>query len=196
VIVIGSADPDDPLAKGSGRSIFGVNLGAAISGAASAGTIIAGGGHAMAAGLTLEFAKLKSVRADLSSRLRDEATAATGARDLAVDALIGIGGANSDLIAAMEQVGPYGAGWPDPVFGFANVRPFAAGLVGTGHVRVMLEDESGHKIRAICFRANATPLGDALMGKNPLHVIARVKKDEWRGGDAVDCEILDAASAS
>jgi single-stranded-DNA-specific exonuclease len=193
VIVIGSADPDDPLAKGSGRSIAGVNLGAAISGAASAGTIIAGGGHAMAAGLTLEFAKLKSVRADLSSRLRDESNAATGARDLSIDALIGVAGANGDLIAAMDRVGPYGAGWPDPVFGLANVRPFAASPVGTGHIRLMLEDENGAKIRAIAFRANATPLGDALLGRNPLHVIARVKKDEWRGGDAVDCEILDAA---
>jgi single-stranded-DNA-specific exonuclease len=195
-IVIGSADPDDPLAKGSGRSIAGVNLGAAISGAASAGTIIAGGGHAMAAGLTLEFAKLKQVHADLSARLADEATAATGARDLSVDALIGLGGANGDLIKAMARVGPYGAGWPDPVFGFANVRPFAASLVGTGHVRLVLEDENGAKIRAIAFRANATPLGDALLARNPLHVIARVKKDDWRGGEAVDCEILDAASAA
>lgn len=196
VIVIGSADPDDPQAKGSGRSISGVNLGAAISGAASAGTIIGGGGHAMAAGLTLEFAKLKQVHADLSSRLRDESIAATGARDLHVDALIGIGGANVDLIAAMQIVGPYGAGWPDPVFGFANVRPFAASVVGAGHIRVMLEDENGGKIRAIAFRANATPLGDALLARAPINVVARVKKDEWRGGDAVDCEILDASPAS
>ena len=195
-IVIGSADPDDPIAKGSGRSIAGVNLGAAISGAASAGTIIGGGGHAMAAGLSLEFAKLAQVHADLSARLSDESIAATGARDLSVDALIGIAGANSDLIAAMDQVGPYGAGWPDPVFGLANVRPFAASVVGAGHIRLVLEDESGSKIRAIAFRANATPLGDALLARNPLHVIARIKKDEWRGGDAVDCEILDAASAS
>ena len=195
-IVIGSADPDDPIAKGSGRSIAGVNLGAAISGAASAGTIIGGGGHAMAAGLSLEFANLAQVHADLSARLSDESIAATGARDLSVDALIGIAGANSDLIAAMDQVGPYGAGWPDPVFGLANVRPFAASVVGAGHIRLVLEDESGSKIRAIAFRANATPLGDALLARNPLHVIARIKKDEWRGGDAVDCEILDAASAS
>jgi single-stranded-DNA-specific exonuclease len=178
-IVIGSADADDPLAKGSGRSIVGVNLGAAISGAASAGTIIAGGGHAMAAGLTLEFAKLQHVHGDLS-----------------IDALIGIGGANMDLIQAMARVGPYGAGWPEPVFGFANVRPYAASVVGNSHVRLVLEDETGTKIRAIAFRAHATPLGDALMGRGPLHIVARVKKDEWRGGDAVDCEILDAASAS
>jgi single-stranded-DNA-specific exonuclease len=196
VIVIGSADPDDPLAKGSGRSIAGVNLGAAISGAASAGTIIGGGGHAMAAGLTLEFAKLAQVHADLSARLRDEAVAATGARDLSVDALIGVAGANRDLISAMDQVSPYGAGWPDPVFGFANVRPFAASMVGAGHIRLVLEDENGAKIRAIAFRANATPLGDALLGRAPLHVIARVKKDEWRGGEAVDCEILDASPVS
>jgi single-stranded-DNA-specific exonuclease len=195
-IVIGSADPDDPLAKGSGRSIAGVNLGAAISGAMRDGIISAGGGHAMAAGLTLKFSELKAVHADLCVRLRDEAIAATGARDLSVDALIGVAGADSALIAAMERVGPYGAGWPDPVFGFAKVRPFGASTVGTDHIRLMLEDENGNKIRAIAFRAVSTPLGDALLGRGPLHVIARVKKDEWRGGEHVDCEILDAAPAS
>lgn len=196
VVVIGSADPDDPLAKGSGRSIIGVNLGAAISGAMRDGMIIAGGGHAMAAGLTLKFSELGAVHADLCARLRDEAIAATGARDLAVDALIGVAGADSALIAAMERVGPYGAGWPDPVFGFAKVRPFGANIVGAGHIRLVLEDENGGKIRAIAFRAASTPLGDALLGRGPLHVIARVKKDEWRGGEHVDCEILDGASAS
>lgn len=195
-IVVGSADPDDPVAKGSGRSIAGVNLGAAISAAAREGTIIGGGGHAMAAGLSLEFGKLDAVRADLSARLRDEAIAATGARDLAVDALVSVGEANIELIQSMSRVGPYGAGWPDPVFAFANARPFAASLVGDRHVRLMLEDESGSKMRAIAFRAGNTPLGDALMARAPLHMIVRIKKDEWRGGDNVDCEILDAAPAS
>jgi single-stranded-DNA-specific exonuclease len=193
VIVIGSADPDDPIAKGSGRSITGVNLGAAISGAAKDGTIIGGGGHAMAAGLSLPFSDLGKVHKDLAARLKDEAVAATGARDLSIDALIGLGSADGKLLSAMERVGPYGAGWPDPVFGFANVRPFAASVVGAGHVRLVLEDEAGGKMRAICFRAQATPLGDALMARAPLHIIARVKKDEWRGNGAVDCEIIDAA---
>jgi single-stranded-DNA-specific exonuclease len=194
-IVVGSADAEDPYAKGSGRSIVGVNLGAAIAGAARDGVIIGGGGHAMAAGLTLAFSELEAVRADLSARLLDETLSATGARDLAIDALLGLGAADGGIVSAISHVGPYGAGWPEPVFAFANVRPFAASVVGAGHVRLVLEDESGAKLRGIAFRAGSTPLGDALLARAPLNIVARVKKDEWRGGDSVDCEILDAAPA-
>lgn len=196
VIVIGSADPDDPLAKGSGRSVPGINLGAAVSGAASDGVILAGGGHAMAAGLTMSFSALKSVHQDLARRLRTESDATGTSRDLAIDALVGLGAATPELLDAMTEVGPYGAGWPDPVFAFADVRPYAAAPVGTGHVRLMLEDQSGQRIKAIAFRALNTPLGDALMGRRPLHVVVRLKKDDWRGGNAVDCEIIDASPAS
>ena len=196
VIVIGSADPDDREAKGSGRSVPGINLGAAVSGAARDGIILAGGGHAMAAGLTMNFSELKSVHQDLARRLRTESDATATSRDLAIDALVGLGAATPDLLQAMIEVGPYGAGWPDPVFAFADVRPYAAAPVGTGHVRLMLEDPSGQRIKAIAFRALNTPLGDALMGRQPLHVVVRLKKDDWRGGNAVDCEIIDASPAS
>jgi len=196
VIVIGSADPDDPYAKGSGRSVPGINLGAAVSGAASDGVLLAGGGHAIAAGLTMTFSALKSVHQDLARRLRTEFDATGTSRDLAIDALVGLGAATSDLLDAMAEVGPYGAGWPDPVFAFADVRPYAAAPVGTGHVRLMLEDQSGQRIKAIAFRALNTPLGDALMGRQPLHVVVRLKKDDWRGGNAVDCEIIDSSPAS
>ncbi|MCZ8281432.1 MAG: single-stranded-DNA-specific exonuclease RecJ [Aquidulcibacter sp.] len=196
VIVIGSADPDDPYAKGSGRSVPGINLGAAVSGAASDGVILAGGGHAMAAGLSMTFSALKSVHQDLARRLRTESDATGTSRDLAIDALVGLGAATPELLDAMTEVGPYGAGWPDPVFAFADVRPYAAAPVGTGHVRLMLEDQSGQRIKAIAFRALNTPLGDALMGRRPLHVVVRLKKDDWRGGNAVDCEIIDASPAS
>jgi single-stranded-DNA-specific exonuclease len=196
VIVIGSADPDDPHAKGSGRSVPGINLGAAVSGAASDGVILAGGGHAMAAGLTMTFKDLRSVHQDLARRLRTESDATGTSRDLAIDALVGLGAATPELLDAMAEVGPYGAGWPDPVFAFADVRPYAAAPVGTGHVRLMLEDQSGQRIKAIAFRALNTPLGDALMGRRPVHVVVRLKKDDWRGGNAVDCEIIDASPAS
>lgn len=196
VIVIGSADPEDPQAKGSGRSVPGINLGAAVSGAASDGVILAGGGHAMAAGLTMNFRELKTVHQDLARRLRTESDAVGTSRDLAIDALVGLGAATPDLLEAMAEVGPYGAGWPDPVFAFADVRPYAAAPVGTGHVRLMLEDPSGQRIKAISFRALNTPLGDALMARRSLHVVVRLKRDDWRGGNAVDCEIIDASPAS
>jgi single-stranded-DNA-specific exonuclease len=196
VIVIGSADPDDPDAKGSGRSVPGINLGAAVSGAASDGVILAGGGHAMAAGLTMTFKDLRSVHQDLARRLRSESDATGTSRDLAIDALVGLGAATPELLEVMTEVGPYGAGWPDPVFAFADVHPYAAAPVGTGHVRLMLEDQSGQRIKAIAFRALNTELGDALMGRRPIHVVVRLKKDDWRGGNAVDCEIIDASPAS
>ena len=195
-IVIGSADPDDPQAKGSGRSIPGVNLGAAIAGAAQAGTIIAGGGHAMAAGLTMAFSDLKAVHRDLSKRLSAEANAVGDRRDLDIDALVSLDAATLELLDALADVGPYGAGWPEPVFAIANVRPFAAAQVGTNHVRLILEDQSGAKIKAIAFRALNTPLGDALMARAPLHVVVRFKKDDWQGANRVDCEIMDASPAS
>jgi single-stranded-DNA-specific exonuclease len=195
-IVIGSADPDDPLAKGSGRSIPGVNLGAAIAGAAQAGTIIAGGGHAMAAGLTMAFSDLKAVHGDLAKRLSAEASAVGDRRDLDIDALVSLDAATLEFLDALADVGPYGAGWPEPVFALANVRPFAAAQVGTNHVRLMLEDQSGAKIKAIAFRALNTPLGDALMARAPLHVVVRFKKDDWQGANRVDCEIMDASPAS
>jgi single-stranded-DNA-specific exonuclease len=195
VIVTGSADPDDPVAKGSGRSIAGVNLGAAVSGAVSDGVLDGGGGHAMAAGLSTTFAAMDAVRTDLSRRLLSEAVAATGARDLSIDALVALSSADFGLVREMEAVGPYGAGWPEPVLAVARARPFAASQAGTGHIRVMLEDDSGGRIRAIAFRAFAQPLGDALQARAPLHVALRIKRDEWRGGEAVDAEILDAAPA-
>lgn len=195
VIVLGSADPDDPAAKGSGRSIAGVNLGAAVSGAVADGILDGGGGHAMAAGLSTTFAGMEAARADLSQRLRVESDLATGARDLAIDALVALGSTDMAMVRDMESAGPYGAGWPEPVLAVARARPFAASQAGAGHVRLVLEDESGGRIRAIAFRAFAQPLGDALQGRAPLHVALRVKRDEWRGGDAVDAEILDAALA-
>ena len=196
VIVVGSADLDDPQAKGSGRSVPGINLGAAVSAAARDGVILAGGGHAMAAGLTMTFSDLKSVHQDLAHRLQAESVITGTSRDLAIDALVGLGAVTPELLDAMRDVGPYGAGWPDPVFVFADVRPFAAAQVGTGHVRLLLEDGFGKKIKAIAFRALNTPLGDALMGRQPLHVVVRLRKDDWRGGDAIDCEIIDASPAS
>jgi single-stranded-DNA-specific exonuclease len=196
VIVVGSADPDDPIAKGSGRSVAGVNLGAAVAAATKERVLLAGGGHAMAAGLTVAFADLAGARADLSARLGAEERAAGDARELGIDALIGLSGATLSLVEALEQVGPYGAGWPEPVLAAADVRPFAAAPVGQNHVRVTLEDESGGRVRAVAFRALAQPLGDALAGRGRLHVALRLKRDDWRGGDAVDAEILDAAPAT
>lgn len=195
VIVAGSADPDDPLAKGSGRSVPGVNLGRAVSDAARAGTLLAGGGHAMAAGLTVAFADFDRARDDLNARLAAETAALPPERWMDVDAVLAIPAADPDLMELVGRVGPYGAGWPEPVFALADVRPFAASAMKGGHMRVVLEDATGAKIRAVAFRSAATPLGDALRAGRPLHVAARVKVDTWRGGGAMQAEIIDASPA-
>lgn len=195
-VVLGSADPDDVVAKGSGRSVPGVNLGAAIAAATAEGVLEAGGGHAMAAGLTTRFDRLEAVRADLSARLRPEVAAVAGRAGLALDGLIGLAAVGTALVEAQERVGPYGPGWPEPVFAVADVRPFAVTPMRGGHVRVSLEDRDGHKLRAVAFRADATALGAALADpRQRLHVALKVKRDDWRGGDGADAEIVDAAAA-
>lgn len=196
-IVLGSADPDDPVAKGSGRSVPGVNLGAAVGGAMAAGVIEAGGGHAMAAGLTTRFDRLDLVRADLVERLAGGFDAVRGTDVLMLDGLIGADSIAIAVVEAQERIGPWGAGWPEPAFALAGMRPFAATPMRGGHLRVSLEDQSGAKVRAAAFRCEGTALGAALAEpRSRLHVAVRLKRDDWRGGDGVDVEIVDAAPAS
>lgn len=196
-VVLGSADPDDPVAKGSGRSVAGVNLGAAVGGAMAAGVIEAGGGHAMAAGLTTRFDRLDAVRTDLSARLAGGFDAVRGTAVLMLDGLIGADSISIAVVEAQERIGPWGAGWPEPAFALASMRPFAATPMRGGHLRVSLEDPSGAKVRAAAFRCEGTALGAALAEPRArLHVAVRLKRDDWRGGDGVDVEIVDAAPAS
>jgi single-stranded-DNA-specific exonuclease len=195
-IVLGSADADDPVAKGSGRSVAGVNLGACIAAAVAAGVLEAGGGHAMAAGMTSRFDALERVREDLAARLAPEVAASSGQQGLKLDGFIGLGAAGLALVEAQERVGPYGPGWAEPVFAVADVRPFAVTPMRGGHLRVSLEDRDGVKLRAAAFRAERTPLGDALSDpRQRLHVVLKVKRDDWKGGDGADAEIVDAAPA-
>lgn len=196
-VVLGSADPDDPVAKGSGRSVAGVNLGAAVGASMAAGVIDAGGGHAMAAGLTTRFDRLDAVRADLSARLAGGFDAVRGTGVLLLDGLIGADSISVAVVEAQERIGPWGAGWPEPAFALASMRPFAATPMRGGHLRVSLEDPSGAKVRAAAFRCEGTALGAALADPRArLHVAVRLKRDDWRGGDGVDVEIVDAAPAS
>jgi single-stranded-DNA-specific exonuclease len=198
VVVIGTPDPDSEDAKGSGRSMPGVNLGAAIAESVKAGVIPTGGGHAMAAGVSLGFDRMDAFRADLNARLEAQCRAAAAADALDLDGLLSLAAVNRATIEEMEAAGPFGAGWPEPVFGFAALSVAYASLVGENHVRVALEDPDGRKARGVAFRAAGTPLGDALLNARGrrFHVAARLKKDDWRGPDGVDLDIVDAAIAS
>ncbi len=195
-IVLGGVSEHEP-AKGSGRSTPGVNLGAAVAAAKEAGLLINGGGHAMAAGLTVEWDKVEALKDFLSERLSGEMAAAAGeARALAVDAAGAIGALDLGLIDALDRIGPYGQGHPEPVFALPDVRVSFAKIVKEEHVRFTLEDARGAKVSGIAFRAMKSPLGEALLKRDATyHAAVRVKRNEWNGNVKAEVEIVDLAGA-
>ena len=193
-IVIGL---DDGVGKGSGRSIPGVNLGDAIVTAKREGLLIAGGGHAMAAGLTIESKKIEDFQRFMTEFLADDIRASLNNRALKVDGLLSPRAVNLDLLDLIDQVGPYGAGHPQPVFVLPDMRlDFAKSLRG-GHVRCSMSDKAGQRVDGICFRAEETGLADILTGRqdSPLHVAVRVVRNSWQGRERADVHIVDLARA-
>jgi single-stranded-DNA-specific exonuclease len=196
-IVLGGVSEHEP-AKGSGRSTPGVNLGAAVARAKAEGLLINGGGHAAAAGLTVEWDKVDALRGFLSDALADEIASAAGeARALSVDAAGAVGAMDLDLIDACDRIGPYGQGHPEPVFALPDVRVCYAKLVKEEHVRFTLEDARGARVGGIAFRAMKSPLGEALMKREgTFHAAVRLKRNEWNGSVRAEVEIVDLAAAS
>lgn len=182
--------------KGSGRSIQGVDLGRAVTAALEAGHIVNGGGHAMAAGLTIREDKLESLVEFLEARIGVEVSAASESRALRLDGALSARGANRELYEMLEQAGPYGSGNPEPRFAIASLRVAHADIVGKGHVRVALTGEDGARLKGIAFRAAETPLGRALLdrGTGPIHVAGRLKADDWQGRRGVQLTIEDAVA--
>ncbi len=195
-IVLGGVNEHEP-AKGSGRSTPGVNLGAAVAAAKEAGLLINGGGHAAAAGLTVEWDRVEPLKDFLSERLAGELAAAEGeARALSIDATGAIGALDFSLIDALDRIGPYGQGHPEPIFALPDVRVAFAKIVKEDHVRFTLEDARGGKVGGIAFRAMKGPLGEALMKRDATyHAAVRVKKNEWNGNTRAEVEIVDLAKA-
>lgn len=193
-IVLGGGGPDEPC-KGSGRSVAGVNLGRAVAAAAREGILKSGGGHAMAAGLAMDWARLEDLKAFLSETLAPEIEAAAGeTRALWIDATASIGAATLPLLEALDRIGPYGMGHPEPVFALPDVRVTWAGLARNEHVRFVLEDARGQKLRGIGFRQAGTPLGEALMRREgAFHAAVKLKRNAWGGTERVEAELLDAA---
>jgi single-stranded-DNA-specific exonuclease len=195
-IVLGGTSENEP-AKGSGRSTPGVNLGAAVAAAKQAGLLINGGGHAAAAGLTVEWDKVEALKDFLSEALNDEiANAAGEARALSVDAIAGVGALDLGLIEALDRIGPYGQGHPEPLFALPDVRVSFSKLVKDEHVRFTLEDVRGARISGIAFRAMKNPIGEALMKREgAFHAAVRIKRNEWNGNVSTEVEIVDLAIA-
>ena len=180
--------------KGSGRSIQGVDLGRAVTAALEAELLINGGGHAMAAGVTLDEGKLAAFEAFLVQRLADSVAAASETRALRLDGALSARGATRDLYELIQQAGPYGAGNAEPRFAVPAVRVVRADIVGKAHVRCILSGEDGGRLKAIAFRAAETPLGQTLMdrGSGLLHVAGRLTADDWQGKRDVQLTLEDA----
>ena len=188
----------DGIGKGSGRSVPGVDLGAAVIAARQAGLLVNGGGHPMAAGLTVEAGKIAELERFLRSRIAARLAEIAYRPALKVDACLSLSAAQSSLVESLESIAPFGAGNPEPRFVFAQVRPISADIVGEKHVRAVFGDQSGARLRAIAFRAVDTPLGERLLARNgrPLHLAGRLRADRWRGGDAVQLQVDDLAEAA
>ncbi|OJV31640.1 single-stranded-DNA-specific exonuclease RecJ [Sphingomonas sp. 67-36] len=184
--------------KGSGRSITGVDLGQAVLAAKEAGLLVAGGGHAMAAGLTIDGGKVPALADFLEERLAEKVTAAVADRALLVDSVHAPGGVTPELVSALDAGGPYGTGWPSPRVAVGRVRPVRVDVVGNGHVRAIVAGDDGRSFKAMAFRAADTPLGQALLGADThrrLWLAGRAKVDRWGQRPAAELHLDDAAWA-
>jgi single-stranded-DNA-specific exonuclease len=191
-VVIGMAAG---VGKGSGRSVPGVDLGAAVIAARQSGLLRAGGGHRMAAGLTVESGKLDALHEFFNERCALDETMRVAT--LPIDATLSARGATLDLAKLLDRVGPYGAGHAEPRFAFLEAQAIRPELVGNAHVRCLLGDIAGGRLKAIAFRAADTPLGAALLEARdrPLHVAGRLQIDRWNGEERVQLIIDDVAHA-
>ena len=180
---------------GSGRSIPGVDLGRAVRAAVEAGILVKGGGHAMAAGITIAKERLGDFRAFLEHRLTEVVDRARADEALMIDAALTAGGARVELINQLEQAGPFGSGNPEPVFALPAHRIVEVAKVGTNHVRVRARAGDGAMVNAIAFRCADEPLGRGLLAARgePLHLAGCLSLDRWGGGERVQFRILDAA---
>jgi single-stranded-DNA-specific exonuclease len=192
------AEEADGTGKGSGRSISGVDLGAAVLAAKDQGLLIAGGGHAMAAGLTVAPGGIEALRAFLCERLAGDVEQAVGARALLLDAALAPGGVIGGLCDELDGGGPYGAGWPSPRVAAGPARLLRVGIVGNGHVRGLACGDDGKSFKWIAFRAAETPLGEALLASpadTQWWLAGAIKRDDYNGGNAAEMHVDDAAPA-
>lgn len=191
VIVIG-IDRASDVGKGSGRSQPGVNLGQAVQAAYEAGLLLAGGGHAMAAGLSVRPDTIPELRAFLCERLADEAAVAAAEDAMEIDALLTARGADRSLWTEFQRLAPFGPGNPEPVFALADVRIERPMAMKGGHVRCTLTDSSGGRLKAVAWRCEDTEAGRRLMQEGgAVHVVGRLKPDDWQGREGVQFEIED-----
>ncbi len=181
--------------KGSARSISGVDLGAAVIEAQHKGLLLKGGGHAMAAGLTVEAGKVDALSDFLRDHMREAVAGAHESRALKLDAVIALSGASASLVDEIEQVGPFGSGNPSPHFAIPEVDLLKADRVGENHLRCIFKSKDGSSIKAMAFRQADEPFGHLLqtgIGRR-FHIAGKLKKDTWAGAGKVEITLEDVA---
>ncbi len=189
----------DPSGKGtgSGRSINGFDMGRMVREAVDAGLLIKGGGHAMAAGLTVERSNLGRLRAFFEEMAGEGVPALVANHVLKIDGALSASGATLELFDQLEQAGPYGSGHSQPVFAIPAHRLKDARLVGTAHIKVTLEAADGSRLEGIAFRAAETPLGNMLLNSRgaQIHAAGCLSADQWQGTRRMQLRLLDAVKA-
>jgi len=183
------------IGTGSGRSIAGVDLGRTVRRAVADGLLLKGGGHAMAAGITVKRERLGEFRGYLESELAASVAVARSDQSLLVDGAVSASGANLALIATLSRAGPYGAGNPEPVIALPSHTVAYAEEVGQAHIRVRLRAGDGTMINAIAFRSVNQPLGQALLASRgqAVHAVGTLSVDRWNGNERVQFRIMDIA---
>jgi len=184
------------IGTGSGRSIAGVDLGKAVRRAVAEGLLLKGGGHAMAAGITVKREALAPFRAYLEGELAEAVTAARADQSLLIDGAVSAAGANAEMIATIAGAGPFGAGNPEPVVALPAHTLAYAEVVGQTHVRARLRSGDGTTVNAIAFRAAGQPLGQALLQNRgqPVHAAGTLSIDRWNGAERVQLRLIDIAA--
>ncbi len=185
------------IGTGSGRSIAGVDIGRAVRRAVTEGLLLKGGGHAMAAGVTLRKGALAELRAFLEATLGADVAAARHANGLMIDGAVTAAAANADLVAMIERAGPFGSGNPDPVIALPAHTVTYAEEVGQAHMRVRLKSADGSALNAIAFRSVGQKLGTALRNSRGqrVHAAGTFALDRWRGEERVQFKLADIAPA-
>jgi len=191
---------DGGIAKGSGRSVPGLDLGAAVTAAHQAGLLENGGGHKMAAGLTIKSENIDALRDFFSQHLATGNAGDNVAPELIIDGLLAVGGATTDLVELLEQAGPYGSAHREPRFAFAESILVKADVVGDNHVSCILSSKGGGRLKAIAFRAMDNEMGPALLSAHKsgkkLHIAGHLRADNWMGRSQAQLFIDDVAPAN
>ncbi|MEP4247436.1 single-stranded-DNA-specific exonuclease RecJ [Tateyamaria sp.] len=188
---------ENGIGKGSGRSVSGIDLGAPIQRLAAEGLLEKGGGHKMAAGLTVTEDKIEAAMARLSELLAKQGADALGPADLRLDGSLMPAAATIDLLAQIDAAGPFGAGAPAPRYAFAGMRIFYAKRVGETHLKITFGEAGGARMDAIAFGAFDGPMGQVLLdhGGASFHLAGRLDLNTFRGRQSVQLRLEDAAPA-